>query len=304
MKTIHVGLNFTGKTEFIDLTQKTKYKINEEKINLAWKGVTGEQYFVQILDVKNKQVILKKQTTETHISLLLESIGAYIFEVMSMDYPTLEKAEFSYDVSAPILIWDSRLQTEIKSAEQDEEIPLRYKENLNFGNNASLHVRYSPMKAPPIAKTIKLRNDLKIKLFGFGQYCFTGKLNTPVEYFLDSDDYCIKLIQIPVFAPLPKAKNAVLSTLKKDGIISYKLKVPRVNKATKYLFEVYGDGQGKKLVYSKNSSTPECIIRSNQSGVYYFRYKVYDSKNRESNFSTLSKFIFPISPLSDWQNEE
>ncbi|MDO9181271.1 MAG: hypothetical protein Q7U04_02630, partial [Bacteriovorax sp.] len=84
------------------------------------------------------------------------------------------------------------------------------------------------------------------------------------------------------------------------GNETFKIVVPTIDKAVKYHLEIFSDSLGKTLTYSADSALPEILWNTNRSGIYYIKYKVYDNKQRESEFSSFSKLIFPISPLSDW----
>ncbi|MDD4976068.1 MAG: hypothetical protein PHY93_17060 [Bacteriovorax sp.] len=300
MKANHVGLKFNGKIEFIGLTKKTQYKTDEGKIKLAWIAQKGEQVLVKVRDVKNNKEFSLDQIKESSVVIPIGPSGSYVVDVASNDYPRSQKTEFNYDVNSPILIWDSKLEKEIKSTEENEEIVLKYKTHFDFAQNIGLHINYIPVKGNPIERKMKLGSSGKVKLEGFGQYCFKAQLNSPVKNYMDSDDYCLKLVQIPVFSFVPQAKDVVLTYLKHNNQDSYKLEVPSLNKAVRYHVEIYRDNVGKILVYSADSKTPDFFWTTNRSGIYYFRYNVYDAKNRPSEFSSFSKLIFPISPLSDW----
>lgn len=233
-------------------------------------------------------------------SLVLSVAIITTFEIESLDYPRIQKSEFSYDVNSTILSWDPMLKTELKSTEENEEIVLKYNRNVEFGSNANLQIKYKPIKGNSLEKTLKLGSADKIKLIGFGQYCFKGVLDLPMEHYTDSENYCLNFVQLPVFPFIPKAKDSVLSYVKHNGLDSYKLEVPNINKAVKYYIEICSDSAGKKIVYTASSGTPVFFWTANHSGLFFLKYRVYDSKDRESDFSPLSKLIFPISPLSDW----
>jgi hypothetical protein len=294
-------LEFQGKLDFSKLPAKTKFNTHDEKIFLEWNSRPQEQFLIKLINLKSMNTIFEKRLASNKIWVPVEVNGNNRIEVSSLDYPGVEKAEFSFEVNTPILAWDANMISEIKSPESDEEVNLKYKENIALNKNSTLHLNYKSVAGYTSEKEIKFGSKENIRLNGFGQYCFYVTLNNPVDFYTNSKEFCMKLIQIPVFGPLPKAEDTILVAINRGTLDTFKISVPKIAKATKYIFEIYGDKEGKKLVLSKEEVVPEMYWITKKSGVYFLRYKVLDSKKRESEFSPFSKFIFPISPLEDWE---
>lgn len=303
-KSNSLRVKYNGKIELVGVAGKSNYKINDTKFTLSWKAQAGNQFLVKAFDINSNSDLFTKQVSDKNISIPITSIGSYKIEVSSLDYPNFQKAEYTYDVNSPILSWDTKLLKEVKSTEEDEEILLSYKESLDLSSIAHIHMKYAPSPPGKLVdsniKFVRKNRFTKIKLLGFGQYCLKAELNSPVKYYFNSDVHCFKLIQLPVFPIVPKAKDSIMAFTKKNGIVSYKVQVPKLEKAAKYQLEIYLDKLGKKLIYSTSTNEPEFLWTTNRSGIYYLKYKVYDKKNRGSDYSPLSKLIFPISPLADW----
>lgn len=299
-KSTWAGLRFNGKIEFIDFPQKTKFKTSKEKIQFSWASRKGEQFLVKVLDLKNNRDVFVKELNGTSVSIPIESRGINKIEVSSRDYPSLEKAEFNYEVNSPILRWDPKLKNIISVVDDNPEVPLKYKADPALEANANLLIIYQPLIGKSIEKKMMFNEIDKIKLEGFGQYCFRAQLIRPLDNFDDSENYCLKLVEAAAFPPLPRAMDTVLSYSKHNGIDSYKIEVPSVPNAAAYHLEIYADRLSKKLVYSTKSKSPVFFWATNRSGVFFYKYKVIDAKQRGSDFSQFSKLIFPISPLSDW----
>ena len=139
-----------------------------------------------------------------------------------------------------------------------------------------------------------------LSIDAFGKHCLVAIPTVLSKNFGNSKEFCFDLIKVPVFPLLSKNKDLILEYVKRNGIDTYKINVPIVDKATKYKIEVYKSANAKDIVYTAESPSSEFFWSTNRSGIYYLRYKVFDSRNRSSDFSPASKLIFPISPLSSW----
>jgi hypothetical protein len=303
-KPIKSSVKIIGKIQFHSIPQKSNFLLNEEKLTFKWNAEKDEHFLIRVFNEKDNSISFENKTTDTSFILRLDSIGKYKVTVTSVDYPDFEKAEFNYSVSTPILTWALDLPKEIKSADDKNEITLKFNRNVSTEIKAQLNLTYSPLKHDSIKKSLDLFENKTIELNGFGQHCMSATPLTPTEYVLSSEKYCVNIIQVAAFTQLPKAKDAILALAKQNVLDGYRILVPSIDKAVKYLFEIYKDKQGEKLIYSTLSNTPDTVWNTNLSGIYYLRYKVYDNKNRESNFSAFSQFIFPISPDSDWRPED
>jgi hypothetical protein len=303
-KSIQVRLKYLGEITFTNIKGNEKYKISDKKINLTWSSPRGGSFEVKVFDRRSNIQIASTHTKQTNTSILLAKEGAFKVLVSSTDFPDLKKAESAYDVSSPVLNWNPGLPREVRTTEVDEEIILKFIKKLKLEKITNLHQKYTPLNGKAVNSVMGIENAGKVKLNGFGEYCYLVHLLAPIDYFHDSDIYCFKLIQLPVFSSVPQAKNAILINNKKDGITSYELTLPSVNNAEKYHAEIYRDSSGKKMIYSIDSNSPQISWKTKRSGIYFMKYKVYDKKNRESPFSTFSKIIFPISPLSSWEDKE
>jgi hypothetical protein len=302
-KYIHNNLKYDGKIEFINLTKKD-FKITETQFNVSWTAPLAEKFDIHLINLATNKEILHTQTKVKKLTIPLNSVGSFKLSVSSIDLPDLGVSEFTYTTSGPILSWDSTLPKELSSTEEDETILLKYSSKLDLKRVANIHQKYFPINGTPVIKVLKIEEASQVKLVGFGQYCYIGHLISPLEHYYDSELYCFKLTQLPVFTTIPQPKDSILTNIKKDGIESFKLTLPGVDKASKYHVEIYKEKSAKTLIYAADSNSPEVIWTTKRAGVFFFRFKVYDPKNRESSYSPIAKIIFPISPLSDWENKE
>ncbi len=303
-KTVLAKLKYKGEIKFSNLKPNGKYKITDKKVTLEWASPRGEAFEIKVFDVKTNTEIASTHTKIKSSTILLKKEGAFKIVVSAADFPDLQKAEFFYDVSVPVLYWDSTLPKIINSIEMDDQIKLKFSKNLDLRKITDIYQKYTPLNGKPVQSVIKVENANNVKLNGFGEYCYIVHLLAPIEHFYDSEIYCFNLVQLPAFSSVPQAKNAILVNNKKEGIVSYDLTLPTVNNAEKYHVEIYRENTGKNMIFSSDSKSPQISWKTKRSGIYYLKYKVYDKKNRESPFSSFSKIIFPISPLSNWDDKE
>jgi hypothetical protein len=294
------GLRFNGKIEFKNLPIRPVLNVEDIKYRFNWNNVKSGDYIVKVSDESSGSELVNKTIKENSFEMKLLSIGSYKLEIASEDFPSLKKAIYSFDVEKPVATWKQDLKKEIKSTEDSEIVSLGISSNLEVKNNLIAEVTFKSNGSEVSKKEIGLESLSSFRLEKFGDYCFKVKSKIKRKYYSDGIDHCLKFIQIPVFAKLPKASDAVLEYIKHKGLDSYKIVVPEIEKAKQYQFQIYKDTKLKELVYTVDTNAPEMFWTSNRSGVYYLRYKVFDQKNRSSEFSGLSKLIFPISPLSDW----
>jgi len=296
----HVGLKFKGQVELIGQVEKRRYKTTEDKINIAWNAESSEKFMLKVINSKSNTEYLSKEIQGGSADIPIRASGTFNAEVSSLDYPGMKKAELEYDVESPLLTWDEELKNGVKSTEENDEIELRYKSYFSPKMKLLLLVKYFSSDDSHSDKEIKFPTDNKFKFDGFGKYCFKAHLKSPVDYFIDSDEICLTLTQLPVFPSIPKAADTILSSEKQEGFEVFKIKVPAINKAAEYEVEIYQDKEMSNSVFATKSNKPEINWRTDRSGIFYLRYRVYDKRKRVSAFSPTSRVIFPISPLSEW----
>jgi hypothetical protein len=299
-----VDLFFMGSIDFIRMPNRNTYKVSSPDINIEWKSQLGEKFQVKIVDLRNNTIVSSSILINGKISIPTNNIGHFKLEISSLDYPTLKKAEYTYYISVPMLVWSPNNQLEIHSPLKTYIFELKYTKNLNLGLNLDLQMRFRPLRGDLVEHISQWDGSSRVQLNGFGKYCFTVRAANQESEFTDSDEYCVNFIESRAFKELPKAKDSFLKLVKIDGIKKYKAIFPNIKNAVKYYFEVYSDLETKSLVFSSYSPSEELLWETNRSGIYYIKYKVFDNNNSSSDFSPLSKIIFPISPFSDWKVEK
>lgn len=299
-KRVKNSLHFIGSVVLTKDKLRDIYSDRDKKIEFDWINSPKGKYVVNLRSGKNEEIILTKNSSQKSIAIPMPTKGQYKLEVASLDYPGLARASHTFDVRKPVLLWDKKMPKEIKSSEQDEVVPLKYLLNADK-TKIDLNISFKGKKDKSFnEKKLALNNLENVALFGFGEYCFTAETKLADDYMTNSEPHCLKLVEIPVFTSIPKPKDIILELAKVDGANVYKINIPKVEKAERYYVEIYKNFNGYKRIYSGEENSPTFLWKSNRSGIYYLRYKVYDNKGRESKFSKYSKLIFPISPLSEW----
>jgi len=99
--------------------------------------------------------------------------------------------------------------------------------------------------------------------------------------------------ELPVPAP-------IVMKFKKDYGGCYSFDLPKIVNSTRYFIEVYENAARTKMVFNRWLENPSVCWQSSRHGKYFYRYKYFDSWNRQSSFSKMGEIIFPISPLTEF----
>jgi hypothetical protein len=296
-----INLNFVGSIDLINPPDPAMFNSLNENMTLSWKGEVGSNYIVKVFDNSSSSEVFTKQVNASMVVVPLTKSGSFVLEVESIEYPTFKKAQYKYIVNTPILSWDSSNKKEIFSSEEEQELILKFKANTRLEKDSELLMVYTP-KGGAISSESQssLRQDQKVILKGYGRYCFKAIPGKNTTFTESSDEYCLKFIQIPVFDTLPETKDIKLALANPAEANVYAIKLITIKNTEEYYLEIFSDANAKNLVFSTSSKEPSFTWTTKRTGVYYYRYKVADIKNRESKYSTISKLILPISPLVDW----
>lgn len=314
-KSIQNSIKITDEI-IINSKTKNKFSISEKEFPISWKAKYSKNFKITIFEKtineegeKYTELFnsnLKENINETKI--FLKKIGNFKIVISSLDYPETKNGEFPYSTKGPILDWLIDFPSELKSIEDELDYELSYKENISLKETSKLYIKHTNTnnqnsKVEPLEFENKKVSKIKIKLKGHGRYCFIAHLNKPIDLYTDTESKCLNFIQLPPFDSIPKPKNEILKFNKNEQETFFTFILPKVDRAIKYQVEVFKDINAKNLVFKSTSENEEIKWNTKRSGIYFYRYKVYDNKNRASSYSEVSKIIFPISPLSDWKEE-
>ncbi len=293
-----VSLNYQGEVTFTKSADKKEYEINEKEIKLSWTSSSPSSYEVKVLDGQTNVEVYSSVLNKADLTLPLTKIGEYKIDVASKDFPSFKKASTRITVTAPAVEWVEGQEKIIKTTDVDHHLKLAFTKNIDDLDAVNFFYKFQGSEKEVKVKPEALQDLL---LTEFGDYCFSAKLKDEQKYYRNPKDFCFKLVQLPPFEALPRAKDSILEYTKNDGgVETYIVKVPAIKNATKYDYAIYKDNKGKELIFKDTTTTPQFKWTTRRSGIFFLQYKVYNERGRVSELSPFSRIIFPISPLSNW----
>lgn len=292
-----LGLEFNPFKKLLSpLVDKIPYPL-QKQILFQWSNDTHDKFNYKIIDRKTNKEVINGVNTNSSYSWKISEPGEFLFILSSTTYQSLKENDlkFPFIVQSPILKWDPI--KDIVSIEKKSEIRLPVKQILTA--DQIFYDLKVGTKAISSHQVLNLGD--KIVLEDDGKYCLKIYPLISNETFYSPDDLCFNYKYKDPFLEIFKADNQILKINKINGSTFYNFKCPTIKRATLYEVLVSKDPEGKNIVFTKKNSNPEFEWRSNRSGIYYFQYRVYDRAGKMSSLSPISKLIFPISPLEDWQ---
>ena len=296
-----VLINYTGENKLISPTGKKSFKLGEAPIHFSWNARTNETYKIIIKNNRNPSNIVEKVVTNNFFDFLPVSTGQNTFTLTSIDYPNLPSLDYSFDVRSVAAVWDATSPLEYKDVDEEKKIEFGFESKMTDIKNLELKLSSSNIFDQNIRGHKILSKKIKFTMSKFGNYCFKINSIIPDSFVQDSEIKCVKFSQIPPFGSLTAPKNIVMSSKTINGVEAYLVEVPPVARATSFELQIFKDIQGSELVFTTRSASNKMTWVSSKSGIFYYHYRAIDSKNRKSDYSQMGRLIFPISPLSDWQ---
>lgn len=273
----------------INLKDELKEVINTSLDTvIRWDRVNEKEFFkISFTSPEGKVTNYKSEKAEWNFKGLPK--GKYRFNIESLLYPSKESfKERELTLVHPIILWGKN-GLKYSSIDKGATIPINYK---TFDSGAIDLI----VTSNGSDETITLTN--KVVLADFGKQCLKAK-GKPELFLTDSTEFCFDYVALPPFGSLPKISDQILtySTIEKES--GHLIKVPSIERAVKYEFIIFADSAAKKEVLREVTSKNSYLWKYDGSGVYYFKYRVIDKEERSSDYSPLSKIVFPISPFSE-----
>jgi len=106
-----------------------------------------------------------------------------------------------------------------------------------------------------------------------------------------SSKHCIQAKHAQSSASL--VENGSLNKIEDKSLEAYKLRLPAIENAAKYEFEIFSDINGEVKVFTKSSPKATLTWVSKRGEIFYARYRIFDEKNIPSKFSE----IFQVKPV-------
>jgi hypothetical protein len=298
--TNHIGLTYDGENKIISPKAQQGFIFGKEKINLAWAAAKNERIHIKLTNTNQNQVVLDKDTLENQIEFDPEAPGAYSFEVLSKDYPNAVPAKIDFTVVAKIADWESKAPVELGSIDAiEQKVELKFSPMTKDLSEIELSIYSDEALKNKITSSKVLSGTIIYTVKKFGTFCFILRPLNKSSVWLPSGTQCIINKEMAPFDVIANTKNIILKYTKVNGVGSYLINLPVVERAVSYEVQVFDGAQ--KVVFADKSRSNVITWPSNKTGIYYYKYRVVDSKGRISDYSGVSKLIFPISPLTEWR---
>lgn len=296
-----VNIKFEGQNKIQSPSEGQNFRFGKDKINFAWSSLPKENLVIKITNAEGA-VLLDKTLQTQKMELAPKAPGKYTMELTSKDYPGVAPASVNFNVQAPAATWSSKEKIELESIDADnQQVDLKFDTLTKNLDELELEV-FSDELLNKKLRTDKISSkNIKFPVKDFGTYCvrIRGQENNPI--WIPSESKCIIYLQQAPFDIIQVPKNLIMKFVEVNGVASYSFEVPAVKRADIYEVQVFKDLAGKNLVYTDRSESTVFKWPSRKAGIYFYRYRVFDSKKRSSEYSGTAKLVFPISPLSDWQ---
>lgn len=298
--TNHINISYEGENNIISPKREQNFIFNKDKILLNWSAAKDERMHVKLVNTNLNQVAIDKDILENKIDFIPEAPGIYSLEVSSRDYPSSNPAKINFSVAARIADWELKAPIELGSIDLEEKkVELKFTPLVKELSEIELSVYNDAGLKNKIVSSKVLSGTIIYTVKKFGTYCFILRPLNKSSVWLPSSTQCINYKEMAPFDVIANTKNIILKYTKVNGVGSYLINLPIVERASIYEVQVFDDAQ--KVVFADKAKTNVITWPSSKTGIYYYKYRVVDSKGRLSDYSGVSKLIFPISPLTEWQ---
>jgi hypothetical protein len=295
-----ININFEGENKILRPLPGQKFRFGKDKILLSWTSLPKENVHLKISGSESK-IILEKDLQINELDFVAKDPGNYTLELSSIDYPSIPPAIVNFTVQSIAAEWTSKENIFLSSVDPEEK-----KIEMNFNTKASLsELELVIFGDEGLKKKLRsgrvLSKTITYPVKEFGTYCLVLQAAEKDSPWLPGDSRCIVYSSKKAFDLVATPKNLVMKFIELNGVASYSFEVPAVPRADVYEVQVFKDQLAKSLVYTERSKNNNIKWPSKKAGVFYYRYRVFDTKQRVSDYSGTAKLVFPISPLSDWQ---
>lgn len=298
--TNHVNLIFDGENTIVSPKNNQRFLFGKEKVEINWSTTKNERTHIKLVNTSINQIVIDNDTMDSKFTFTPEAPGVYSLEVSSRDFPNPRPLGVKFLVVSEIAEWELKAPVELSSIDfEEKKVELKFiprnknltEYELSVYSDTALKNKIITSKVPS--------NTIFYKMKNFGTFCFILRPVKKAISWLPSASQCIIYTEKAPFDVIASAKNIILKYKKVNGVGSYLINLPEVSRASVYEVQVFD--KTKKVIFSDSSKNNVITWPSSKTGIFYYRYRVVDSKGRASDFSGVSKLIFPISPLTDWK---
>ena len=243
-----------------------------------------------------KKVILKKKQKSGQLKWKNMKPGEYYWKAQSISYPDQTTEIQKIIVKSPAVKVLSKNNKNYFSTDKKPTVTLNWKEIIK---NQKYKITILDSNNRKIKEKTVRGNSSKVTLPSLGSYKWyiASENKNP---FLERTKPQRISVTLPLEIKEPKIRmNQVMEFDENGGQSSYRIELPKYKHIKEYYIEIYSDKKMKKVITRKKTKNPYILWVSEKSGEFYYRVKVTDKWNRESDFSKLGSLIFPISPFVD-----
>jgi hypothetical protein len=298
-----VKVTYEGENKILTPTEGQKFELGKDKIQLAWNAAPQEKMHVKVMDTK-QQLLFEKDLQSTQLEFTPHEAGHYVMELTSKDYPSIPAGVRKFTVESVIANWVSKDNVKIESVDPEEQkVEMKFEAVTKKLSDMEVVIYGDETLKNKLRSGKVLSRTILYPLKSFGTYCLVLRALDKDSAWLPSASKCIIYTSRPAFGKMDTPKNLVMKYVEQNGVGSYTLEVPAIAGASMYEVQVYKDMEGKNIVFTERSKTPVVKWPTKKTGIYFYRYKAIDKKQHSSEFSGMAKLVFPISPLTDWQDQ-
>lgn len=298
--TNHIKFTYDGQNQILSPKPNQGLIFGKDKIVLHWSAAKNERTTIKLINTNQNQVVLDKEVLENKIEFNPEAPGLYSFEVSSKDYPSATPATINFSVAARMAEWENKAPVELGSIDPvEQKVELKFIPTTKDLSEIELSIYSDEALKNKITSSKVLSGTIIYTVKKFGNFCFILRPVNKSSVWLSSATQCIFYKEKAPFDVIANTKNIILKYTKINGVGSYLINLPIVERAVNYEVQVFDEAQN--IVFSDKSKNNVVTWPSSKTGIFYYKYRVVDQKGRLSDYSGVSKLIFPISPLTDWQ---
>ena len=266
--------------------------VKNESLLFTWNGFPDERFTVVITKEDDPHFILNKEVTSPELSFKSKKSGKFKLSLTSIDYPRATKTEYPFSTTTTIGTWDDDNFKNFEIATPPSKLILRFKTQLGPLQKFPLEISFEGIHGKKEVKT-KVAQGMKhaFELNKAGNYCFRLLPPPEINSYTPSSKHCVQAKHAQSSAAV--IENGNLKTIEDKSLEAYKLRIPAIENAAKYEFEIFSDINGEVKVFTKSSPKATLTWVSKRGEFFYARYRVFDEKNIPSKFSE----IFQVRPL-------
>lgn len=268
-------------------------------------GQRNEELEVEVLE--NEKTVFKKNLIGKYEIKNLKP-GLYKIKINSKHFKSKKAAELEATFKSKVIYFDGVIKNNKVEKTQEvfvdkdiAEIKLRFFTYLT-PNKFTIKLLKDGADFSKKSKALISKNDMKIVVDGLGKYCIGVQAVEELQKLYSAESVCIDVKPKPLVDKLDPPGNQIMKRNAILGGNNYDIKLPQYVQAKEYVVLVYDNENKTNLIETLKSNKNVLTWSVKKSGIYYYLYYLVDTKGNKTPDSVLNKIMFPISPLSRWED--